>query len=89
MVYTHNNPLTWVLTTAKLNVITHRWVAELADFQFTIKYRPGKTNADADRLSKMPLDMEKYIQTCTQEAQSEVISSVTKALAVNRVKWEP
>lgn len=42
IVYTDNNPLTYVLTTAKLNATTHRWVAELTDFQFTIKYRPRK-----------------------------------------------
>lgn len=42
VVYTDKNPLTYVLTTAKLNAVTHRWIAELADFQFTIKYRPGK-----------------------------------------------
>ena len=34
-VYTDNNPLTYVLTTAKLNSIGTRWVNELADFNFT------------------------------------------------------
>lgn len=38
IIYTDNNPLTYVLTTAKLNATTNRWVAELADFQFSIKY---------------------------------------------------
>ncbi len=60
-VYTDNNPLTYVLTTAKLNATTHRWVAELADFQFSIKYRPGRVNGDADGLSRMPMDMEQYM----------------------------
>lgn len=32
VVYTDNNPLTYVLTTAKLNATGHRWVAELADY---------------------------------------------------------
>lgn len=50
-VYTDNNPLTYILTTAKLNAVGHRWVGELADFHFTIRYRPGKSNADADTLS--------------------------------------
>ena len=40
-VYT-DNPLTYVLTSVKLNATGHRWVAELSDFNFTIKYRPGK-----------------------------------------------
>lgn len=50
-VYTDNNPLTYVLTTAKLNATTHRWIAELADFKFSIKYRPGKVSGDVDGLS--------------------------------------
>lgn len=84
VVYTDNNPLTYVLTMAMLNKITHKWVTELTDFQFTIKYRPGKKNADADGFSRMPLDMEKYMQTCTQDPSTKVISSVVKALSVKR-----
>lgn len=57
-VYTYNNPLTYVRHTAKLNATGPRWVAELADFNFTIKYRPGRTNGDADGLSRMPLNTE-------------------------------
>ena len=47
-VYTDNNPLSYVLTSAKLNATTMRWVAELADYNFTIKYKPGKDHSDAD-----------------------------------------
>lgn len=65
VVNTDNNPLTYVLSTAKLNATTHRWIAELADYNFTIKYRPGRVHRDADGLSRMPLDMESYMQTCS------------------------
>lgn len=51
-VWTDNNPLTYVLTTAKLNATGHRWLAALATYEFDIKYRPGKTNIDADLLSR-------------------------------------
>lgn len=40
-VFTDNNPLTYVLSTAKLNAVGHRWVGQLADFHFDVKYRPG------------------------------------------------
>ena len=43
-VYTDCNPLTYVLTTARLNATGFRWIAELADFRFSIKYRPGSKN---------------------------------------------
>ena len=38
VIYTDNNPLTYLLSTAKLNTTMHRWVAELADYNFSIKY---------------------------------------------------
>ncbi len=41
-----------------LNATGCRWVAELADLYFTIRYRPGKENVDADSLSRMPVDIE-------------------------------
>ena len=41
-VVTDNNPLTYVLTSAKLDATGHRWVAALANYNFTISYRPGK-----------------------------------------------
>ena len=53
-VITDNNPLTYVLTTAKLDATGHRWLASLASYQFNIKYRPGKNHANADGLSCLP-----------------------------------
>ena len=53
-VYTDNNPLTYVLTTAKLDATGQRWVASLANYNFTLHYRSGKSNRDADVLSRFP-----------------------------------
>ena len=62
-VYTDNNPLTYVLTSAKLDATTQRWVAELASYNFDIFYRSGKHNVDADSLSriKWPESVEEVI----------------------------
>ena len=49
-----NNPLTYVLTSAKLDATGHRWVSELSSHNFNIKYRPGRLNSDADELSRLP-----------------------------------
>ena len=57
-VHTDNNPLTYVLTTAKLDATGQRWVASLANYNFTIQYRSGKQNIDADALSRIPWDIE-------------------------------
>uniref|UniRef100_A0A3P9HPV2 Gypsy retrotransposon integrase-like protein 1 n=1 Tax=Oryzias latipes TaxID=8090 RepID=A0A3P9HPV2_ORYLA len=50
-VYTDNNPLSY-LSTAKLGTMEHRWAAQLASFDFVIKYRSGRSNKNADALSR-------------------------------------
>lgn len=54
VVLTDNNPLTYVLTSAKLDAAGHHWLAALSTYNFTIKYRAGLTNKDADGLSRRP-----------------------------------
>lgn len=53
-IMTDNNPLTYVF--AKLDATGHRWLAALSAFDFDILYRPGKANADADAISRLPAD---------------------------------
>lgn len=74
-IYTDNNPLTYVMSSAKLNAAGYRWVGELADFCFEIKYRPGKSNNDADMLSRCPLDMDQYISECTEGLSQRAIQA--------------
>ena len=52
-VHTNNNPLTYILTTAKLDAASHCWVASLANYNFRLHYQSGKTNIDADALSRV------------------------------------
>lgn len=60
-VKTDNNPLAYVLSTAKLDAISQRWIAALAAYDLTISYRPGHSNADADGMSRHPLLEDKPI----------------------------
>ena len=52
--YTDNNPLTYILTTAQLDVTGHRWGASLANYNVKIFFKSGKLNVDADALSQIP-----------------------------------
>ena len=52
--YTDNNPLTYILTTAKLDAAGQRWVANLANYNFKIFYKSGKLNVEVDALSLIP-----------------------------------
>lgn len=74
--YTDNNPLTYVLSTAKLNAVGHRWVGELADFHFTIRYHPGKSNADADTLSRYPVPLRNHLKEYTETMPPDVVSAI-------------
>ena len=71
MVYTDNNPLTFVLSTAKLNATGLRWVGELADLNFEIRYRPGKLNTNADSLSRFPGDFKAHMNCCSEQISLE------------------
>lgn len=51
LVYTDNNPLSH-LATARLGATEQRWAAELAAFDFEVRYRSGKSNRNADALSR-------------------------------------
>ena len=55
-VYTDNNPLTYILTSAKLDATGQRWVASLANYDFQIFYKSGKSNVEVDALSRIPQD---------------------------------
>ena len=75
-VITDNNPLTYVLTTAKLDATGHRWLAALSNFQFSISYRKGVNNADADGLSRRPNQV--------REIPPNAIQAICSAYTANR-----
>ena len=60
--YTDNNPLTYILTTAKLDATRQWWVASLANYDFTIHYRSGKQNTEAVALSRIKWQHEDEVQ---------------------------
>uniref|UniRef100_A0A8C1WKU1 Gypsy retrotransposon integrase-like protein 1 n=1 Tax=Cyprinus carpio TaxID=7962 RepID=A0A8C1WKU1_CYPCA len=52
-VITDNNPLVH-LQTAKLGAVEQRWVAQLANYDYQLQYRPGREHVNADVLSRLP-----------------------------------
>ena len=53
VVSTDNNPLTYIFSSTRLDAAGHRWVANLADHNFSLEYQRGKDNTVADFLSRM------------------------------------
>jgi transposase InsO family protein len=78
-VFTDNNPLVYIMS-QKPNATTQRWVSELADFNFTIHYRAGKVNRDADCLSRLPLEIDKYIGLCKEETSLNVFEAMVASI---------
>ena len=53
VVCTDNNPLIYVLSSARLDATGHRWVACLANYNFSLEYQKEKDNSVADYLIKV------------------------------------
>ena len=79
-VFTDNNPLTYVLSSAKLNAVGMRWVNELADYNFAIHYKPGKTNIDADYLSRNPTDIAELKRSCSESVDPQCLGAVMSGM---------
>ena len=70
-VFTDNNPLCYVMQTVKLDACRQRWVAELSSYNFNIVYRPGKSNTNADALSRMHQEEVKRALDSILQSESE------------------
>ena len=70
-------------TTAKLGALEQRCAAHLALFDFTINYRSGRSNANADTLSRQPRGpMPDETEESKEDELSHVESIVTMATPV-------
>jgi len=76
-VWTDNNPLTHI-ERAKLGAVEQRWIADLAPYDFDLKFRRGKDNGNADALSRMAWSE-------VQEAVDEATDTTTVPLEVREV----
>ena len=72
-VYTDINPLTYVLMTAKLDAMGHRWVTSLANYNFHLHYWSGKNNVEADALS--PIDWGKNDKTLPADSIQAIVTA--------------
>ena len=73
-VFTDNNPLTYLLTMAKLKGTGQRWVVSLANYNFKLHYKSGKLNVEADALSIIPWEQEEELHTLDTIAVKAIIS---------------
>ena len=81
-VFTDNNPLLFVMGLNKPNATVQRWISELAEYGFTIHYRPGLVNKDADCLSRLPLEIDQYKELCKEKISLNTFEELVAALQV-------
>ena len=98
-VYTDNNPLTHILTSANLDATGQRWASALGQYNFNLIYRAGLNNKDADSMSRYPYDQltedderikidDKTVKTICSSALMpvEALIEVIPAAAINIVE---
>ena len=83
-VYTDNNPLTYVLITAKFDVMGHRMIASLANYNFHIHYKSGKSNVEANVLSW--IDWEKCDETLQADSIQTIVAAAIAENVANHIK---
>ena len=85
MIYTDNNLLTSVFTSAKLNAIGLQWTGELSDFELQIKYRTGKANTVVDTMFRLPSHMEQNMQSCSETvSMDEIQATIAEINAIHK-----
>ena len=82
VVRTDNNPLTYVFSTANLDVAGQRWVTHLTSYNFTLEYQKGKDNTVADFLSHMD---DRLMEGKVQDYLSKIPYPGVKAVLDNAV----
>ena len=66
----------YILTSTKLDATGHRWVASLANYDFRIFYKTGKTNMEADALSHILRSEHTMIDVPTVKAIINVVPHI-------------
>jgi transposase InsO family protein len=84
-VFTDNNPLLFIMKLSKPNTTIQRWISELAEFTFSVHYRPGVVNRDADCLSRLPLDIAQYTDLCKESTSLDTFQAMVAA--VESCEW--
>ncbi|MCO5595420.1 hypothetical protein L7F22_049462 [Adiantum nelumboides] len=87
---TDHKSLKWIFTQPELNMRQRRWVEFLQEFNFEIKFRPGKENQAADALSRRvaTLAISLLSSSYLRRMKKDTLDYVRKCLICQKTKAE-
>ena len=76
-VITDHCPLQWIKRMQPKNQMIQRWICELQGYSFTVSHRAGKSNGNADALSRCPISSNlDELESCSKSWDVAILDAV-------------
>ncbi|GJX65931.1 putative reverse transcriptase domain-containing protein [Tanacetum coccineum] len=79
VVYTDHKSLQYILDQKELNMRQRRWIELLSDYDYEIRYHPGKANVVADALSRKVRDEPMRVRSLVMSSCIDLSERILKA----------